>query len=128
MSPERSSDFASRPCVLAASQLGVPDPCPEGNIRSCVMCNGIQSPARPGFALFRAHRPEAELIPIRGRIRATRWPQGEPVTDESLGLKLAFWTWEPPKSFSVKLRLGFGSLHAYRARSNRFCPQARSRD
>jgi pimeloyl-ACP methyl ester carboxylesterase len=38
---------------------------------------------------FRVSIPEAELAEMRKRIKATRWPERETVTDESQGVKLA---------------------------------------
>jgi len=38
---------------------------------------------------FRVNVPEAELIDMRSRINATRWPEQETVTDDSQGVRLA---------------------------------------
>ncbi len=38
---------------------------------------------------FRIDIPEAELIELRNRINATRWPERETVTDDSQGVQLA---------------------------------------
>src|SRR5215203_3545399 len=38
---------------------------------------------------FRIDVPEADLIDLRRRIRATRWPDSETVTDQSQGVQLA---------------------------------------
>jgi len=38
---------------------------------------------------FHVNIPESELAEMRDRIRATRWPDPETVTDESQGVKLA---------------------------------------
>jgi len=38
---------------------------------------------------FQANTPEAELIDLRARIHATRWPEQETVTDASQGVQLA---------------------------------------
>ena len=38
---------------------------------------------------FHANTPEAELIDLRARIHATRWPEQETVTDASQGVQLA---------------------------------------
>jgi Epoxide hydrolase N terminus len=38
---------------------------------------------------FRVNVPEAELVDLRRRIAATRWPERETVTDESQGVPLA---------------------------------------
>ena len=42
-------------------------------------------PIRP----FSFHAPEAELAELRTRIKATRWPERETVTDASQGVQLA---------------------------------------
>jgi hypothetical protein len=39
---------------------------------------------------FRVHVPEAELDDMRRRIKATRFPEKEPVADFSQGVQLAF--------------------------------------
>ncbi len=38
---------------------------------------------------FQVNVPEAELVEMRRRIKATRWPERETITDESQGVKLA---------------------------------------
>src|SRR5687767_10046037 len=38
---------------------------------------------------FRIHVPEAEIVELRRRIVATRWPERETVTDHSQGVPLA---------------------------------------
>jgi pimeloyl-ACP methyl ester carboxylesterase len=38
---------------------------------------------------FQVHIPEAQLLDLRQRIAATRWPEKETVTDESQGVQLA---------------------------------------
>ena len=39
---------------------------------------------------FRFEAPEADLIELRRRIKATRFPEKEPVADPSQGVQLAF--------------------------------------
>src|SRR5262245_5069284 len=39
---------------------------------------------------FRFEAPEADLIELRRRIKATKWPDKETVTDASQGVQLAF--------------------------------------
>ena len=48
---------------------------------------------------FRVNVPEAELTELRRRVSATRWPEREPVADQSQGVQLAtiqklarYWT------------------------------------
>jgi hypothetical protein len=38
---------------------------------------------------FSFHAPEAEQSDLRKRINATKWPEREPVTDDSQGVHLA---------------------------------------
>ena len=38
---------------------------------------------------FEVNIPEAELVELRKRINATRWPEKEPVADHSQGVPLA---------------------------------------
>ena len=38
---------------------------------------------------FRVTVPEAELVDLRRRIQATRWPERETISDESQGVRLA---------------------------------------
>src|SRR5688572_21567815 len=38
---------------------------------------------------FRYSAPQAELVDLRRRINATRWPERETVTDQSQGVQLA---------------------------------------
>ena len=47
--------------------------------------NGDKTALRP----FRVHVPEAQLVDMRRRIKATRWPDRETVPDESQGIQLA---------------------------------------
>ena len=54
------------------------------------MTTGQQSgadttPIRP----FRVNFPDAELVELRRRINATRWPDRETVADQSQGVQLA---------------------------------------
>jgi len=49
------------------------------------------APAAAGDAIrpFRVHVPEADLVDLRRRIAATRWPDPETVDDQSQGIQLA---------------------------------------
>jgi len=47
--------------------------------------NGDKTAIRP----FRVHVPESQLVDLRRRINATRWPDRETVPDESQGVQLA---------------------------------------
>ncbi len=39
---------------------------------------------------FQIHATDAELDDLRRRLRATRWPEAEPVSDWSQGIPLAY--------------------------------------
>jgi pimeloyl-ACP methyl ester carboxylesterase len=47
------------------------------------------NPQSSGIRKFHANVPESELIELRRRINATRWPERETVTDQSQGVQLA---------------------------------------
>ncbi|SAL33577.1 epoxide hydrolase [Caballeronia udeis] len=47
--------------------------------------SGDKTAIRP----LRVHVPESQLIDLRRRIKATRWPERETVTDDSQGVPLA---------------------------------------
>jgi hypothetical protein len=48
-----------------------------------------QTTDRTAIRAFQFEVPEAELIELRRRINATRWPDRETVRDESQGVQLA---------------------------------------
>jgi hypothetical protein len=43
----------------------------------------------PAIRPFRVEVPEEALVELRRRVQATRWPEGETVTDASQGVQLA---------------------------------------
>lgn len=45
-------------------------------------------PAKDEIRPFSFHAPEAELVDLRQRIKATKWPEREQVTDDSQGVQL----------------------------------------
>ena len=47
-----------------------------------------KTPAAPAIRPFTIETPEADLEDLRARIRATRWPEKEPVEDHSHGVRL----------------------------------------
>ena len=53
--------------------------------RSATVVREAHNAIRP----FRVNVPESELIELRKRINATRWPERETVTDTSQGVPLA---------------------------------------
>ena len=91
--------------VTTASALGlllIAPPCYAQTVAAGTkeppMTSQVQSPtsARPRAATedtairpFRIRVPEAELVELRRRIRATRWPEKETVADHSQGVPLA---------------------------------------
>jgi pimeloyl-ACP methyl ester carboxylesterase len=48
-----------------------------------------QTGSDPDIRPFRVSIPEADLVDLRRRIKATKWPEKETVTDESQGVQLA---------------------------------------
>jgi hypothetical protein len=48
-----------------------------------------QAPDKNAIRPFHVNVPEAELTELRRRIKATRWPERETVTDASQGVQLA---------------------------------------
>jgi hypothetical protein len=59
------------------------------------VADAVRVPATPGnaagqdtFRPFRVDVPEADLVDLRRRISATRWPDRETVTDQSQGPRL----------------------------------------
>ncbi|KAF1064332.1 epoxide hydrolase [Burkholderia gladioli] len=58
---------------------------PPTSFNSAPAANGDRGAIRP----FRVNVPEAQLIDLRRRIRATRWPDRETVDDDTQGVQLA---------------------------------------
>lgn len=65
---------------------------------------------------FHVEVPESELADLRSRIKATKWPERETVTDQSQGVQLHynrlpkdghFAAWEQPELFTKELRAAF---------------------
>ena len=72
---------------------------------------------------FTVDVPEDELVELRRRLAATRWPDKETVSDRSRGVQLAnliyrnefdngrhFADWEQPQLFTEEVRAAFASL------------------
>ena len=67
---------------------------------------------------FKVGFPEEEVTELRRRVNATRWPDGETVTDDTQGVRLAtmqelarhFAAWEEPELFSEEVRAAFRPL------------------
>jgi len=49
-----------------------------------------QAGISPDIRRFQVNFPEADLVELRRRIKATRWPEKEPVSDFSQGVQLTF--------------------------------------
>ena len=65
--------------TVAAGQLGLLD------LADAQSANSGNSAIRP----FKVHVPQAQLVDLRKRIRATRWPAAETVSDDSQGVQLS---------------------------------------
>jgi pimeloyl-ACP methyl ester carboxylesterase len=53
------------------------------------LTSATQAADKNAIRLFHVNVPEAELTELRRRINATKWPEREPVTDQSQGVQLA---------------------------------------
>src|SRR5216684_2606087 len=64
---------------------------PGYTVRSNAMSAATQQTGGDKTAIrpFHVNVPEAELVELRRRINATRWPERETVTDQSQGVQLA---------------------------------------
>jgi hypothetical protein len=51
--------------------------------------SGASSNSKDAIRPFRVNIPEEQIVDLRKRIAATRWPDKELVTDESQGIRLA---------------------------------------
>ena len=98
--PEEINDYRRRflstaAVTLAATQLGVfGSPNAQGS--EGMPTSATTLPVKPGAAAddesirpFHIHVPEAELVDLRRRIVATRWPDKETVTDDTQGVQFA---------------------------------------
>ena len=78
-----TSSTPSRRAVLAASAAaGAANLLPGAGIAA------DNTDERTAIRPFSFHAPEAELVDLRRRINATKWPDREQVTDDSQGVKL----------------------------------------
>ncbi|SAK67151.1 epoxide hydrolase [Caballeronia calidae] len=57
--------------------------------QSIVSITKPSSASKDAIRPLRVHVPEAQLVDLRRRVRATRWPERETVTDDSQGVPLA---------------------------------------
>ena len=57
--------------------------------RACSRHSCAAAPAGDAIRPFRVHVPEEQLVDLRRRIAATRWPDQETVNDGSQGVQLA---------------------------------------
>jgi pimeloyl-ACP methyl ester carboxylesterase len=98
--PEEINDHRRRflgtaAITIAAAQLGVFGS-PDAQAGEAIPAGATPLPSKAGAAaddksirLFRVSFPEADLVDLRRRIAATRWPDHETVDDESQGVQLA---------------------------------------
>jgi pimeloyl-ACP methyl ester carboxylesterase len=79
--------FCAAAATVAAAPFGLVSPVE----RSAAMSVVLEETSRDKAAVrpFRIDVPDAELIALRGRINATRWPERETVADASQGVPLA---------------------------------------
>ena len=85
-SPSRRQFISVAAAAVAAgslSQVAFADNSMIGQMSA--PANGDKASLRP----FRVHVPESQLVDLRRRIKATRWPDRETVPDESQGIQLA---------------------------------------
>src|SRR3984957_15366978 len=80
--PTRRSVFATSLAAAALSLL------PEHFAAAPDAIKGVTA-MTDAIRPFRINVPDEELVDLRRRIRATRWPERETVTDESQGVQLA---------------------------------------
>ena len=71
--------------MLAAAAVGGAALAVSSGFADTVLAGGAASAIRP----FQIHVPEADLADLRGRLRATRWPERETVDDTTQGVRLA---------------------------------------
>lgn len=76
--------------MLAAPCYGEKAPGADGQISLASVAQAKQSSPTNGDAIrpFRVNIPEADLVDLRKRVVATRWPDKETVTDQSQGARL----------------------------------------
>src|SRR5215813_8949627 len=78
--------FGATAATVAAGSLGLLLSDRSEAVSSLANLRGIdESSVRP----FRVAVPEAQLVELRRRIKATRWPERETVADASQGVQLA---------------------------------------
>jgi pimeloyl-ACP methyl ester carboxylesterase len=72
------------------AQMSAPtDPAPSTAVRGAVPAPPTAEADRTAIRSFEVRVPEEDLVDLRRRIAATRWPERETVADESQGVQLA---------------------------------------
>ncbi|MEX3980432.1 epoxide hydrolase family protein [Paraburkholderia sp. EG287A] len=86
-SPSRRRFMGATAAAVAAASLSqlAFSQTPQGITEVKSAPNGDKTAIRP----LRVHVPEAQLVDLRRRIKATRWPDKETVSDDSQGVPLA---------------------------------------
>ncbi|MEX3943079.1 epoxide hydrolase family protein [Paraburkholderia sp. BR10937] len=86
-SPSRRRFMGATAAAVAAASLSqlAFSQTPQGITEVKSAPNGDKTAIRP----LRVHVPEAQLVDLRRRIKATRWPDKETVNDDSQGVPLA---------------------------------------
>jgi pimeloyl-ACP methyl ester carboxylesterase len=86
-SPSRRRFMGATAAAVAAASLSqlAFSQTPQGITEVKAAPNGDKTAIRP----LRVHVPEAQLVDLRRRIKATRWPDKETVNDDSQGVPLA---------------------------------------
>jgi len=85
--PAMSNVFA----LALVATAGFAHAAPAPGARASVATASAQPATRDDASIrpFRIHVPEAQLVDLRNRIAATRWPDKETVDDQSQGIELA---------------------------------------
>lgn len=81
---EKSSSPSRRTVLIGSAAAGAATLFPA---RSTIAAG--EGNERTALRPFSVHVPEAELVDLRRRIAATRWPDRETVKDQSQGIRLA---------------------------------------
>ncbi|PZV34556.1 epoxide hydrolase family protein [Mesorhizobium kowhaii] len=79
------SSMSTRREVLAASAAGVIAMITSAGVAGAISTSGGSAAIRP----FRIHVEDADLVDLKQRLKATRWPERETVNDTTQGVRLA---------------------------------------
>jgi pimeloyl-ACP methyl ester carboxylesterase len=86
-SPSRRGFLSISAAAVGTAAVG--SALPIGSATASASTAAVPQAARPGIRPFRIHEPRAKLVDLRRRIRATNFPEKEPVPDQSQGPQLA---------------------------------------